>query len=79
MFVGSGFLSGHSRSQILLLLQTWTACGLSSVAVAPAFEPLKTLLGTVHVAGGGCVSGIYACRFFISRLGDPVAAERKVG
>ena len=44
-----------------------------------AFEPLKSLLGTVHVAGGGCVSGIYACRFFISRLGDPAVAERKVG
>lgn len=76
VFVGSSFLSGHSRSQILLLLQTWTACGLSVSQWPQAFAPSKSLLGTVHVTGGGYVSGSCACRFLPSRLGDLVVAEK---
>lgn len=76
VFVGSSFLSGHSRSQTLLLLQTWTACGLSVSQWPQAVEPSKSFLGTVHVAGRGCVSGICACKFLPSRLGFPEVAEK---
>lgn len=39
-------------------------------------EPSKSLLGTVHVAGGGYLLGICACGFLPFRLGDPAVAEK---